>query len=202
MYARRSLFTGTMALAALSLTACAPIVATGVAVGSATTVSDRRTLGGQTDDTEIELRASGRLSDAMRGSRGVSVTSYNRNVLLTGQVPDATAKADAERAVAQVRGVRKVFNELEIGPRVSVTTIANDTQLTARVKAAFLEQKVLSTNAVKVVTENGVTYLMGMVTQREGPAYATAASRVSGVRRVVTLFDYISEEELERIRAG
>jgi osmotically-inducible protein OsmY len=103
--------------------------------------------------------------------------------------------------VRQVNGVKNVFNELEVGPRVSFTTIANDTQLTARVKGAFLEQKVLDSTAVKVVTENGVAYLMGLVTQREGPAYATAASRVSGVRRVVTLFDYISDEDLARIRA-
>jgi len=184
----------------MALSGCAPVVATSMAVGSFAVI-DRRTLGTQTDDTEIELRASGRLPDAIRGARGVSVTSYNRSVLLTGQVPDPAAKADAERAVRQVNGVRNVFNELEVGPRVSFATIANDTQLTARVKGAFLEQKVLDTNAVKVVTENGVAYLMGLVTQREGPAYATAASRVSGVRRVVTLFDYISDEDLARIRA-
>jgi hypothetical protein len=201
MHAQRRLFAGAVALVGATLSGCAPIVATGLAVGSVTSASDRRTLGGQTDDTEIELRASGRLSDAMKGSRGVTVTSYNRSVLLTGQVPDAAAKADAERSVRQVQGVRNVFNELEIGPRAAFTTIANDSQLTTRVKGAFLEQKVLNTNAVKVVTENGVTYLMGLVTQREGPAYATAASRVSGVRRVVTLFDYISDEELERIRS-
>jgi osmotically-inducible protein OsmY len=131
----------------------------------------------------------------------VSVTSYNRKILLTGQVPDATAKADAERAARQMNGVREVFNELEIGPRVSMTTIATDTTLTARVKTSFLEQKVLDSNAVKVVTENGVVYLMGLVTQREGPAYATVASRVTGVKRVVTLFEYIGEDELARLKA-
>jgi len=182
------------------LSGCVPVVATSMAVGSFAAI-DRRTLGTQTDDVEIELRAAGRLPDAIRGARGVSVTSFNRSVLLTGQVPDPAAKAEAERAVRQVNGVKNVFNELEVGPRVSFTTIANDTQLTARVKGAFLEQKVLDSTAVKVVTENGVAYLMGLVTQREGPAYATAASRVSGVRRVVTLFDYISDEDLARIRA-
>jgi len=200
MHSHRRRVTTALVLAPIVLSGCAPVVATSMAVGSFAVI-DRRTLGTQTDDTEIELRASGRLPDAIRGARGVSVTSYNRSVLLTGQVPDPAAKADAERAVRQVNGVRNVFNELEVGPRVSFATIANDTQLTARVKGAFLEQKVLDTNAVKVVTENGVAYLMGLVTQREGPAYATAASRVSGVRRVVTLFDYITDEDLARIRA-
>ena len=200
MHPHRRRVTTALVLAPMALSGCAPVVATSMAVGSFAVI-DRRTLGTQTDDTEIELRASGRLPDAIRGARGVSVTSYNRSVLLTGQVPDPAAKAEAERAVRQVNGVRNVFNELEVGPRVSFATIANDTQLTARVKGAFLEQKVLDTNAVKVVTENGVAYLMGLVTQREGPAYATAASRVSGVRRVVTLFDYITDEDLARIRA-
>lgn len=200
MHPHRRLFASALALAPIALSGCAPVVATSMAVGSVAAI-DRRSLGTQTDDTEIELRAAGRLPDAIRGARGVSVISFNRSVLLTGQVPDPAAKADAERAVRQVNGVKNVFNELEVGPRVSFATIANDTQLTARVKGAFLEQKALDTNAVKVVTENGVAYLMGLVTQREGPAYATAASRVSGVRRVVTLFDYISDEELARIRA-
>jgi osmotically-inducible protein OsmY len=200
MHSHRRRFTTALVLTPMVLSGCVPVVATSMAVGSFAAI-DRRTLGTQTDDAEIELRAAGRLPDAIRGARGVSVTSFNRSVLLTGQVPDPAAKAEAERAVRQVNGVKNVFNELEVGPRVSFTTIANDTQLTARVKGAFLEQKVLDSTAVKVVTENGVAYLMGLVTQREGPAYATAASRVSGVRRVVTLFDYISDEDLARIRA-
>lgn len=179
---------------------CLPVLATGVAVGAFAAL-DRRSVGTQTDDTQIELRGSSRLSDAMKGSAGVVITSFNRRVLLTGQVPDADAKADAERALRGVNGVREVYNELEVGPRVSVTTLANDTALTARVKASFIEQKVLDSNAVKIVTENGVVYLMGLVTNREGPGYATVASRVSGVRRVVTLFEYISEDELARIKA-
>jgi len=84
---------------------------------------------------------------------------------------------------------------------VTFSTTANDAAITARVKAGFVEQKVLNSNVVKVVTENGVVFLMGLVTQREGPAYAAVASRVPGVRRVVTLFEYISDEELERINA-
>lgn len=200
MQAHRRILLAALIASSLSTAGCLPVAATGVAMTAFAAV-DRRSVGTQTDDTQIELRAAGRMPDAIRGSSGVSVTSYNRKVLLTGQVPDATAKADAEKAARQMNGVRDVFNELEIGPRVSMTTIAGDTTLTARVKTSFLEQKVLDSNAVKVVTENGVVYLMGLVTQREGPAYATVASRVTGVKRVVTLFEYITDEELARLKA-
>jgi osmotically-inducible protein OsmY len=184
----------------LGASGCFPLAATGMAIGMMAAL-DRRTVGAQTEDTEIELRGASRMSDAIKGSNGVGVTSYNRRVLLTGQVPDDVAKADAERAMRDVRGVREVHNELEIGMRVPLSTTASDSTITARVKAGFVEQKVLSANAVKVVTENGVVYLMGLVTEREGPAYATVASRVPGVRRVVTLYEYITEAELARINA-
>ncbi len=197
---RRLAVVGALIGSTLAASGCVPLAATGMAV-SAMAALDRRTVGAQTEDTEIELRAASRMSDAIKGSKGVAVTSYNRRVLLTGQVPDEAAKADAERAVREIRGVREVHNELETANRVSFSTTANDTAITARVKAGFLEQKALNTNAVKVVTENGVVYLMGLVTEREGPAYATVASRVSGVRRVVTLYEYVSDEELARINA-
>ena len=197
---RRLTVVATLLLSSVTASGCLPVMATGAAVGALATL-DRRTIGAQTEDTEIELRGSSRMSDAIKGSKGVAITSYNRRVLLTGQVPDATAKADAERLIRQIPGVREVHNELETANRVSFSTTANDTAITARVKAGFLEQKALNTNAVKVVTENGVVYLMGLVTEREGPAYATVASRVSGVRRVVTLYEYVSDEELARINA-
>jgi osmotically-inducible protein OsmY len=184
----------------LAASGCLPIAATGIAVGTMA-VLDRRSVGAQTEDTEIEVRGLNRMSDGIKGSKGVSITSFNRRVLLTGQVPDATAKADAERVMRQVPGVREVFNELEIGERVGLSTITNDSAITVKVKAGFVEQTALNSNVVKVVTENGVVYLMGLVTQREGPAYAGVASRVGGVRRVVTLFEYITEEELARINA-
>jgi osmotically-inducible protein OsmY len=184
----------------LAASGCLPLAATGMAVGAMAAL-DRRTVGAQTEDTEIELRGASRMSDAIKGSKGVAVTSYNRRVLLTGQVPDEAAKIDAERTMRQVPGVREVHNELELANRVTFSTTANDAAITARVKAGFVNEKVLNATAVKVVTENGVVYLMGLVTQREGPGYATVASRVPGVRRVVTLFEYITDEELARINA-
>jgi osmotically-inducible protein OsmY len=197
---RRLVVVATLLASTLAASGCLPLAATGMAVGTLA-VLDRRTLGAQTEDTEIEIRGANRMSDAIKGARGVAITSYNRRVLLSGQVPDDTARADAERAVRQVPGVREVFNELETADRVTFSTTANDAAITARVKAGFVEQKALNANVVKVVTENGVVFLMGLVTQREGPAYAAVASRVPGVRRVVTLFEYISDEELERINA-
>lgn len=198
---RRRLALG-LALGAASIggSGCLPLAATGMAVGTLAAL-DRRTVGVQASDTEIELRGSSRMSDAIRGSRGVSITSYNGRVLMSGQVPDEKARTDAERAMKQVPNVREVHNELETADRVTFSTTATDSAITARVKAGFVEQKVLSTNAVKVVTENGVVYLMGLVTQREGPAYAMVASRATGVRRVVTLFEYVTDEELAQINA-
>ena len=195
---RRLIVAGTLLASAIGAAGCLPLAATGMAVGTLAAL-DRRTVGAQTEDTEIELRGMNRMPDAIRGASGVAITSFNRRVLLTGQVPDETAKAEAERTMRQVPGVREVFNELELANRVTFSTTANDTAITARVKAGFIEQRALNSNVVKVVTENGVVYLMGLVTAREGPAYATVASRVPGVRRVVTLFEYITDEELARI---
>lgn len=186
--------------AAFGAAGCVPLAATGIAVGTLAAI-DRRTVASQASDTEIELRAANRLPDAIRGSAGVSVTSYNQRVLLTGRVPDETARVDAERAVRQVPNVREVFNELEVGPRLSFGSMTADTAVTARVKGAFIEQRELSSNVVKVVTDNSIVYLMGLVTQREGPAYATAAARVGGIRRVVTLYEYLTDEELAKLGA-
>jgi len=180
------------------LTGCVGLAATGVAVG-AMSAMDRRTIGAQTEDTEIELRLAGSLPGAVKGAENVSITSFNRRVLLTGQVPDEATKAAAQRQVASYPPVRQVHNELTVGPAASFSTKSNDSLITTRVKSEMLNQKALSVNAVKVVTESGVVYLMGLVTEREGPAYAGVASRVPGVTRVVTLFEYITEEELKRI---
>jgi osmotically-inducible protein OsmY len=189
----------TMLLAStIALNGCLPLAATGLAVTTKAAL-DRRTVGAQAEDTEIELRARNRIAAAVKDWGGVSVTSYNRRVLLTGQVPSEEVKRAVEAAVAPTAGVRAIHNELEIGPRQVFASETRDAALTARIKTSFLEQRVLSVNAVKVVTESEIVYLMGLVSQREGPAYAQVASRVSGVRRVVTLFEYVTEEELKRI---
>jgi osmotically-inducible protein OsmY len=188
-------------LLATTVAAGCAAVAVGTAGVATMAALDRRTIGAQTEDTEIELRVSDAIPKTIRDAGRVITTSYNRKVLLTGQVPDEAMKRDAEAAAQRVPNVRGVHNELEVGMRVSTTQVATDSATTAKVKTAFLQQKDLNTNVVKVVTENNVVYLMGLVTQAEGQAHASAASRVSGVKRVVTLFEYISDEELKRISA-
>jgi len=188
----------TLVVATLSLTGCFPLAATGVAVG-ALAATDRRTIGTQTEDTGIELKAAARLRDELKNTGGISVTSFNRKVLITGQVIDETTKQTAERVVASVENVRSVHNELQVSGRVSLGTSASDATITTRVKAAFVDAKDLQSNTVKVVTEAGVVYLMGIVTRAEGDRAAQVASRVSGVTRVVTTFEYATADEIARI---
>jgi osmotically-inducible protein OsmY len=188
----------TLLACTIALTGCLPLAATGVAV-TAKAALDRRTVGAQAEDTEIEIRARNRIAAAVKDWGGVSVTSFNRRVLLTGQVQDEETRRAVEAAAAPTVGIRAIFNELEVAQCASFAAETRDAALTARVKSSFLEQKVLSVHAVKVVTESEVVYLMGLVTQREAPAYAQVTSRVSGVRRVVTLFEFVSDEELQRI---
>lgn len=180
------------------LAGCFPLVAAGAATGVMATL-DRRTYGAQTEDQAIEIRASSRFSEEVQRAGRIGVTSFNRKVLLTGQVNDERSKAAAEAAVAGMPNVSSVHNELFVGTPPGIATAASDTTITARVRAALLEARDLQSNAFKVVTESGTVYLMGMVTRREGDRGAQVASRVGGVNRVVTVFEYLSEDELARI---
>ena len=176
---------GALVASTLALSGCLPLAA-----------MDRRTIGAQTEDQEIELRARGQLGQAIAESGGISVTSFNRKVLLTGQVASEQDRTNAERIVAELPNVRSVHNELQVLGRSSFTTSAADTSITARVKAALIEAPDLQANTIKVVTESGTVFLMGLVSQREAARAAQVASRVSGVQRVVTVFELISEEEV------
>lgn len=180
------------------LAGCFPLVAAGAATGVMATL-DRRTYGAQTEDQAIELRASSRFSDEVLRAGRIGVTSYNRKVLLTGQVNDERIKAAAEAAVAGMPNVGSVHNELMVGTVPGMAAAVSDTTITARVRAALIEARDLQSNAFKVVTESGTVYLMGLVTRREGDRAAQVTSRVGGVRRVVTVFEYLSEDELARI---
>ena len=182
---------------ALATSGCLPLVATGAAVGTLAAL-DRRTLGAQTEDQEIELRATNRMRDALKRPGGVSVTSFNRKVLLTGQVASEDDKRAAEAAVAGLPNVRSIHNELQVLGRPSLATSAADTSITARVKAALVDAQDLHANVIKVITESGTVYMMGLVSRREADRAAQVASRVSGVQRVVTVFEFITEEEAKR----
>ncbi|MCD6680613.1 MAG: BON domain-containing protein [Burkholderiaceae bacterium] len=192
---RRSLLVGAVLAASLGASGCLPVMATGAAVGTLAAL-DRRTVGAQTEDQAIELKAAAQIRD--RIGSGVSVTSYNRKVLLTGQVANERDKRTAEAIVAELPNVRSIHNELQVSGVPSLSTSAADAAITARVKAAFLEAPDLQANTIKVVTEAGTVYLMGLVSRREADRAAQVASRVAGVQRVVTVFEYITEEEAAR----
>jgi osmotically-inducible protein OsmY len=175
--------------AGLLASACVPLAVTGITAG-ALAAADRRTLGAQTDDQSIELKGAALIGEKMPAAKGVSITSYNRKVLLTGQVPDANSKARAQELVAGLPNVRGVHNELAVAARAGLGALTSDAAITTRVKAAFVADRDLPGETIKIVTEAGVVYLMGLVTRAEGDRAARAASRVSGVSRVVTVFEY------------
>lgn len=189
------------AVAALASAGCAPIVVGGAMVGGAIVASDRRSVGIQLEDEAIERRVNRALLQRFeRGTINISVTSYNRKVLLTGEVPSVEAKAEAERIAAGAENVRAVLNELGVGRLSTVGSRAKDTAISGKVRAAFLESKKVEAGAIKVTTERAIVYLLGRVTPAEGDAAAQVASRVSDVLSVVKAFDYITEEELEELR--
>lgn len=184
------------AVAAGTLSACAPLLVGGAIVGGSMVATDRRTSGAQVEDEVIELKAGNRLRESL-GERGqVSATSYNRVMLLTGVVNDAADKALAEQAVSRIDNVQSVVNELAIGLPRSITGRSSDALLTSKVKASFIDAKDLFSNALKVVTSQGVVYLMGRVTEREATRAAEVARGVGGVQKVVKVFEIISEAEL------
>lgn len=188
-------------LAATTLTAlqgCAGL-ALGTAVVGTLAATDRRTIGVQTEDKTIFFKGQGTATSIAGDSGHVSVTSFNRKVLLTGEVPSEAAKAAVAREIAAINGVDGVINELVVAGASSLPSRSNDALITGKVKAAFVDARDLSANAVKVTTERGVVYLMGLVTEREGQRAAEIASRVGGVQKVVKIFDYISEDELQRL---
>ena len=183
---------------AATLSACAPIILGGAAM-TALVVTDRRTSGTQLEDEGIELRASNRIRDTVGGSMHINVNSYNRQVLLTGEVTDTVARQTAEDVVARVENVRSVVNEIAVVPLSTLSQRSADTLITGKVRASLVDARDLSANAFRVVTERGTVYLMGRVTAREADRATQIARNVSGVTRVIRIFEVISEDELVRI---
>ena len=188
------------ALVSSTLTACVPLLIGGAAVGSLV-ATDRRTSGAQLEDEGIELRAMSRLRDNIGSRARVSVTSYNRQVLLTGEVLNAQDKKLAEQVVTRVENVSAVFNELAIINSPSLVQLSADMLITGQVKALLIDAKDLYANAFKVVTERGIVYLMGRVTQREANRATEIVRNARGIQiqKVVRIFEEISEEELQRL---
>jgi osmotically-inducible protein OsmY len=197
----KSLFSVRAAVAALLassalLSGCGALLLGGAAVGSVLVFTDRRTSGTQLEDQAIELKATNRVREIV-GDRGhVNATSYNRVVLLTGEVPSDADKMAVERSVSRVDNVKSTVNELAVMGPTSMTARSNDTILSSKVKATFVDAKDLHANAFKVISERGTVYLMGRVTDREADRATELARSVSGVQRVVRVFEVITEAEL------
>lgn len=186
---------------ALTLSACVPTMLVGGGVAGTQAATDRRTFGTQTEDRMIGFKGES-LADAIVGEKGhVSVTSFNRMALVTGEVPNEGMKTRVAAEVGQIPNVRNVINELEVAPPSSFASRSDDSMITAKVSASFVDTQGLYANSLKTVTERGVVYLMGRVTQREGDLAASVASGVPGVQRVVKVFEHISEEELAGMKA-
>ena len=186
---------------ALSLQGCVGLLLGGAVIGGMA-ATDRRTLGAQADDKTIALKGEARISGVVGESSHINVTSFNRRVLLTGEVRDEAAKAAAEREAKSIEGVRSVLNELAIGEPSSFSERSNDAFITSKVKASLLDAKDVFGNAVKVVTERGNVYLMGLATEREAARAAEIAAGISGVQKVVKVFDYMTEDELTHLSSA
>jgi osmotically-inducible protein OsmY len=169
---------------------CAPLVVGGAAATGVWAAQDRRTVGSITEDQGIEFRMSRRVAERFREGVHLNITSYNRMVLLTGEVPDENTRNEIERIARAVENVRGVYNELAVAGVTSLTARTNDTLITSKVKARFLDGR-LNPLHVKVVTEAGVVYLMGLVNQQEAQDATEIARTTSGVQKVVRVFEYI-----------
>jgi len=173
------------------LSGCVPLVIAGAAGGAALVVADRRSVGAQTDDEAIELKMANNIGAGYGDRVHVNVTSYNGIVLLTGEVPTPELKRSIEDIAKSTAKVRTVHDELAVGPVSSIGSRTNDSYITSKVKARFVEANKFASNHVKVVTERQVVYLMGLVRHAEADAAAQIAATTSGVVRVVKLFEYI-----------
>jgi len=186
------------AVLAGALSGCAPLFIGGAAVGAMVTI-DRRTSGAQLEDETIELRGASAVRQAVGDRAHVNVTSYNRQVLLTGEVPDEQAKQTVEQLVSRLENVKGVVNELAVMGQSTLGQRSSDALVTGKVKASLVDAKDLYVGAFQVVTERGVVYLMGRVTPREADRATQMTRTISGVQRVVRVFEIISEEDLRRM---
>ena len=189
----------TAAVGLSTLAACVPLVIGGAMVGGTMMAIDRRTSGAQLEDEGIELRAASRIRTSVGERVHVNVTSYNRQVLITGEAPTEQDKQAVGQIVAKVENVNSVVNELAVLGNSTLTQRSSDVLVTGRIKAALIDSKDLVSNAFKVVTERGTVYLMGRVTAREADRATAIARATTGVQKVVRVFEAITEEELTRM---
>jgi osmotically-inducible protein OsmY len=180
-----------------ALAGCAaPLLVGGAVAGGAVVALDRRSTGTQVEDQAIELKAMNRVREAVGDRAHANVTSYNRQVLITGEAPSEADRTAIEQAVSRVDNVRTVVNELAVMAPSSLSARSNDAILTTKVKATYVDAKDLHAQAVKVVTERGVVSVWGRVTERAAARATDLARRVAGVQKVVRVFENITEAEL------
>ena len=196
---KKSLVTWTL-LAALAplLAGCFGVAVVGMGAG-ALMLTDRRPSETYLADQAIELRGANRISEKFGDRVHVNVTSYNRTVLLTGEVPDAAARAAVEKLVGDVPNVKAVANELQISGISSLTARSSDAYLTSKVKARFVDMARFSANHVKVISESGTVFLLGLVSQGESDAASDIARTTGGVLKVVRMFEVVSDDEARRL---
>jgi osmotically-inducible protein OsmY len=177
--------------AIVPLTGCAPAVVVGVGAG-AVMASDRRTSGTYLMDQDIELKANFRLSERKLEGVHINFTSFNRRLLVTGETATAALKANVLQLAKELSDVREIVDEIVVAPPTDIKSRASDSYITTKVKARLLDDDRVQVNYVKVVTENGAVFLMGLVKREEGAAAAEIAAKTEGVRRVVKVFEYIN----------
>ena len=185
-----------------SLTACFPLLVGGAVVGTAVVYTDRRTSGAQLEDQAIELKALNRLGEALGGRARVSVTSYNRLALITGEVVSDADRTRVEQTVARIENVHSIVNEITVTNPLPASVAGADSVLTSKVKASLVDSNDVLANALKVVTERSVVYLMGRVTEAEATRAAETARSVAGVQKVVKVFEIVTEAELATLPAN
>jgi osmotically-inducible protein OsmY len=184
----------------LGLASCAAPLMFGGVIGGAMVASDRRTTGIQVEDEGIEQRSATAIRENFGSKEHINITSYNRQVLITGEVTSDTARSQVEQLIGRVQNVRSVVNELAVGQVSSTSERASDVLLVAKVKASMVDTEDVFANVFKVVGERGTIYLMGRVTQRESKRATEVVRGVSGVKRVVRVFEYITEDELRAMQ--
>jgi osmotically-inducible protein OsmY len=196
---RLSLIAAALITALPLLQGCVPaVIVTGAAVG-VMTAHDRRSTGTQTDDETAEWKAAQQIPEQFKSQTHTNFTSYNRRLLITGETPSEEAKAMIGERVRKVEGVREVFNELVVAPPSGLGNRSNDSYITSKLKARLVDSNQISANHVKVVTENTVAYLMGMVTEREAKVAIAVARTTDGVRKVVSVLEVLPEADIRRI---
>jgi osmotically-inducible protein OsmY len=184
----------------LGLASCAAPLMFGGVIGGAMVASDRRTTGIQVEDETIEQRSATAMRENFGSKEHINITSYNRQVLITGEVSNDTVRRQVESLISRVENVRAVVNELVVGAASSTSDRASDALLVAKVKASMVDTEDVFANVFKVVGERGTIYLMGRVTQRESQRATDVVRGVSGVKRVVRVFEYITEDELRAMQ--